>query len=406
MFPTWTHTGPVKMEGCSRSSSQQRRIAIDHAHVRVVGGNSACSGKVEIYLGLQWGTVCDQSWDLNDAHVVCRELGCGPAINSLSGGMYGSTYGAIWLKGEPCSGQEHNLAQCSKFRMWSSASDEVCSEHNIAGVQCSVALKRPTLSLLSAYSAYSTGEAVRFSCTAPSNHYAIFDFHLFKSGAGTPLVTQGTGAPRTRAELTLFDVDASYQGRYTCLYTVQTGVAFNSPESNSIDIIVLDLHTPQIWYNTSVGAPPGGVTRGGTLNITCSTSSWYPGGFFQLRLIRSNGTVRHSVSAPSSSRTFFFPNAQAPLEGYYRCAYHIQMGGRTFISRESQPLPISVRDPEPLLSPMAVSWLVSGVTLIVAIFMILITAWVRYKKKKKKPVELERDSRTCIDNTYVSLPVK
>lgn len=106
---------------------------------------------------------------------------------------------------------------------------------------------------------------------------------------------------------------------------------------------LVDLHTPQIWYNTSVGAPPGGVTRGGTLNITCFTSSWYPGGFFQLRLIRSNGTVRHSVSAPSSSRTFFFPNAQAPLEGYYRCAYHIQMGGRTFISRESQPLPISVR---------------------------------------------------------------
>ena len=43
--------------------------------VRLSGGTVSNEGRVELCVSGQWKTVCDNNWSMNEARVVCRQLG-------------------------------------------------------------------------------------------------------------------------------------------------------------------------------------------------------------------------------------------------------------------------------------------------------------------------------------------
>ena len=75
------------------------------------GGNYY--GRVEVYYSGRWGTVCDDHWDINDAHVVCRQLGFPGASYQFHSAQYGQGSGKIWLDDVICQGGEASLSSCS-----------------------------------------------------------------------------------------------------------------------------------------------------------------------------------------------------------------------------------------------------------------------------------------------------
>ena len=99
-----------------------------------MGGDSSQEGRVEIFLLGHWGTVCDSSWDLADATVVCHQLGYLRAVGAPKYAAFGAGSGPSWYNQVQCAGTEMTLTECRRSDDFTGS---VCYHTRDAGVVCS-----------------------------------------------------------------------------------------------------------------------------------------------------------------------------------------------------------------------------------------------------------------------------
>ncbi|XP_041271527.1 lysyl oxidase homolog 4 [Onychostruthus taczanowskii] len=115
----------AEQNGCRHEADAAVRCHVPHtdfkSQVRLAGGRNPEEGVVEVLVPvqgqLQWGAVCGAQWGLNEAMVVCRQLGLGFASHALQETWYwaGSPDASrVVMSGVRCAGTELALQQCQR----------------------------------------------------------------------------------------------------------------------------------------------------------------------------------------------------------------------------------------------------------------------------------------------------
>ncbi|VDI52977.1 deleted in malignant brain tumors 1 protein [Mytilus galloprovincialis] len=103
-------------------------------YYRLAGGNDR-SGRVEVSVHGEWGTICDHYWDQYDADVFCRQLGFNTG-DSYYGDNLPPGSGTQWDGKIHCSGKEESLDICP-HEGWVVGNSRFCLGHkDDAAVMC------------------------------------------------------------------------------------------------------------------------------------------------------------------------------------------------------------------------------------------------------------------------------
>ena len=107
-----------------------------NGNVQLIGGTTSRKGRVEIWYNSQWNTVCDDFWDINDANVVCQQLGYQGAVTAHQSAHFGQGSGQILLDDLQCTGREASLLECRHRGI----NNHDCGHGQDASVTCKLCL--------------------------------------------------------------------------------------------------------------------------------------------------------------------------------------------------------------------------------------------------------------------------
>ncbi|XP_019861045.1 PREDICTED: scavenger receptor cysteine-rich domain superfamily protein-like, partial [Amphimedon queenslandica] len=100
--------------------------------VRLSGSSMDWVGRIELCVERTWTTLCDKTWDLKDAAVICRQLGYSsygamPMYNCFTEGQL-----LFGITSIDCTGSENHILNCTH----NGPALYNCESHNDAGVIC------------------------------------------------------------------------------------------------------------------------------------------------------------------------------------------------------------------------------------------------------------------------------
>ncbi len=103
--------------------------------IRLMGGASSNEGRLEIYYGGRWGSICENGWGAMTAEVVCTELGFNRPVRTTSGSQYtytGSEGVPVWLEEVQCEGNEEHVKDCPHGPLGT----HLCTHEHDVGITC------------------------------------------------------------------------------------------------------------------------------------------------------------------------------------------------------------------------------------------------------------------------------
>ncbi|XP_019202947.1 deleted in malignant brain tumors 1 protein-like [Oreochromis niloticus] len=193
-----------------------------------LSGSTLCSGRVEIFYNNTWGTVCDDNWDINDAEVVCRELGCGTAQSAAVSPHFGEGSGSIWLDDVDCSGSERSLTQCQHRGFGT----HDCTHSKDAGVVCSVILPKPRIFMSHAGKVERRSD-VSITCSiSPQSQQLLQGEFTLKQISGS--FSQKKPTTTNSATFKILEVDFDSDGLYQCEYSYGSSISTSDSVTVSV----------------------------------------------------------------------------------------------------------------------------------------------------------------------------